>query len=335
MKAYRIEGFGGVADVVVRDAPVPEPAHGQVLVRMRAACFNARDMMLFAGAFEPASKRGLIPLSDGAGEVAAVGPGVWRVRVGERVMPIFNPDWIAGPFVRGPAAMGRAVTVDGVLAEYVLVGQDELVPVPAHLSFEEAATLPCAAVTAWSALCGYGVLLPGQTVLVQGSGGVSLFALQLAKCFGARVIATTSSPAKVAPLTALGADAVIDTSTTPDWPAELQTLTGGEGADVIVDIAGGAALQKSAAAARENGRISIVGVFEGYPDIGPAFFMKGVVLHPIRVGSRLNFEQMNRAITVNKLRPVIAKIFPFDQFATAAAYFCERAELGKTVIRIA
>jgi len=335
MKAYRIEGFGGVADVVVRDAPVPEPEYGQVLVRMRAACFNARDMMVFAGAFQPVSKRGLIPLSDGAGEVAAVGPGVWRFRLGERVMPIFNPDWIAGPFVRGPAAMGRAVTVDGVLAEYVLVGQDELVPIPAHLPFEEAATLPCAAVTAWSALCGYGVLLPGQTVLVQGSGGVSLFALQLAKCFGARVIATTSSPAKVAPLRALGADAVIDTSTVPDWPAELQTLTGGEGADVIVDIAGGAALQKSVAAARENGRISIVGVFEGYPDIGPAFFMKGVILHPIRVGSRLNFEQMNRAITINNLRPVIAKTFAFDQFAAAAAHFAARAELGKTLIRIA
>jgi NADPH:quinone reductase-like Zn-dependent oxidoreductase len=335
MKAYRIEGFGGAGDVVLRDAPVPEPGHGQVLVRMRAACFNARDMMVFAGAFQPASKPGLIPLSDGAGEVAAVGQGVWRVRPGDRVIPIFNPDWIAGPFVRGPAAMGRAVAVDGVLAEYILASQDELVPVPAHLSYEEAATLPCAAVTAWSALCGYGVLLPGQTVLVQGSGGVSLFALQFAKRFGARVIATTSSPAKAAPLRALGADAVIDTSATPDWAAELHTLTGGEGADVIVDIAGGAALKNSVRAGRENGRISIVGLFEGYPDVGPEFFMKGITLHPIRVGSRLNFEQMNRAITVNKLRPVIAKTFAFDQFAAAAAHFAARAELGKTVISIA
>ena len=334
MKSYIIESYGKPEGIVAREHDIPKPALGQVLVRLHAAALNARDLMVIGGVFHQGCKPELIPLSDGVGEVVAVGEGVWRVKLRDRVALTFHPHWIAGAQTPSPAALGRGVAVDGVLTEYTCVSQDELVHVPAHLSGEEASTLPCAAVTAWSALCAHGKLLPGQSVLVQGTGGVSIFALQLAKLFGTRVLATTSSPGKVARLEALGADVVIDTTRTPDWVAEVHKHTGGEGADVVVDLAGGEGLEQSGAAARELGRVSAVGMFNGAPAMGSSFFFRGVTVHPIRVGSRENFEQMNRAIAVAGLKPVVDRVFGFNEVHAALRHLQGRSHVGKVVVRL-
>jgi NADPH:quinone reductase-like Zn-dependent oxidoreductase len=334
MKSYVIERYGDSDGLVTRDTPIPSASPGQVLVRLHAAALNARDLMIVAGAFKEASKPNLVPLSDGAGEVIAVGEGVWRVRVGDRVTMTFNPHWIAGDFVPTFGALGRGAAVDGVLSQYTCVGQEEVVHLPAHLSYAEGATLPCAAVTAWTALCGYGVLRPGQNVLVQGTGGVSLFALQFARMFGARVIATTSSAAKIQRLVSLGADAVIDTKANPDWAPAVLKHTNGEGVDVVVDIGGGAGIQKSVQATRECGRVSVVGLFNGMPDVGAGFFMRGVTLNPIRVGSREHFEQMNRAIDVHRMKPIIDRVFDFDDIGAALTYLAGGTQVGKVVIKI-
>jgi NADPH:quinone reductase-like Zn-dependent oxidoreductase len=334
MKSYIIETYGSPEGLVARDRDVPKPALGQVVVRLHAAALNARDLMVIGGVFQQGSKPDLIPLSDGAGEVVEVGEGVWRVKPGDRVMLTFHPHWIGGVQTPSPAALGRGAAVDGVLTEYTCVSQDELVQVPGHLSYLEAATLPCAALTAWSALCAHGTLLPGHNVLVQGTGGVSIFALQFAKLFGARVLATTSSPSKVARLKALGADVVIDTTQSPEWAAEVHKATGGEGADLVVDLAGGQGLEQSVASARDLGRVSAVGMFTGAPVLGPTFFFKGVSVHPIRVGSREHFEQMNRAIAASGLQPVIDRVFDFADVRAALHHLQGRGHVGKVVVRL-
>jgi NADPH:quinone reductase-like Zn-dependent oxidoreductase len=334
MQAWVVSSYSGIEGLERRTLPAPPaPGPGQVLVRVRAASLNYRELLLLKGAYAQWCKPDFILGSDGAGEVAEVGAGVWRVKPGDRVALTFHPHWFGGPYTQSPAFLGRGGSVDGVLAQYACVSENELVHLPPHLSFEEGACLPCAAVTAWSALCANASLLPGQSVLVQGSGGVSVFALQLARLFGARVIATSSSDEKLAVLRRLGADELIDYRKTPRWSEEVLRATNGVGVDVVVEVGGAETFSQSVAATAQGGRISMVGLLSGVPAVDSNVFMRGLTLHTIRVGSREHFEQMNRAIAVNRLRPVIDKVFEFAAVPDALRRLESGQHVGKVVIR--
>lgn len=333
MRAYRIGKFSGAEGLVLGEEEAPRPGRGQILIRIRAASLNFRDSKIIEGLFGPAVPAGIIPLSDGAGEVAEVGEGVTRFKVGDRVMPIFNPHWLGGKRPIDASPMGLGGEVDGTLADYIVVDQQQAVMMPEHLSFEEAACLPCAAVTAWSAICGREPLYPGETVLTLGTGGVSIFALQFAKLFGARVIATSSSDEKCARLRALGADDTINYMAHPDWEKEVQRLTGGRGADVVVEIGGAGTLAKSFRASNPNTRISIVGMVAGASGGDGFDFMSWIATtYRTGVGSRQDFEQMNRAIAYHRMRPVVDKVFGFEDVSAAFDFFNAKRYFGKVVI---
>jgi NADPH:quinone reductase-like Zn-dependent oxidoreductase len=334
MRAYVAKQLGGFGDLTLCELPPPPLAPGRVRVRVRAASLNYRDLLILNGAFGTGTVPDLIPLSDAAGEVVEIGEGVWRVRPGDRVAITFHPEWIAGDWEPTPGALGRGGGTQGVACEELVVHQTETVPIPAHLSFEEAACLPCAGVTAWSALTAGKRLLPGQTVLVQGSGGVSVFALQFARLFGARVIATTSSPAKAARLATLGADATIDYHAHPDWENEVLRLTGGEGADRTIDVGGGGGFAQAIAATRQGGQISLVGLLTGAPAGSEGLFFRGLSADVIRVGSRADFVAMNRAINVHGLNPVIDRVFSFNELPAALRHLEGQTHIGKIVLRM-
>jgi NADPH:quinone reductase-like Zn-dependent oxidoreductase len=326
MRTFHVREGGGLAASEHR--PRPEPSAGEVLVRVEATSLNARDLRIVSGDYAVDVAPGRIPLSDGAGVVEAVGEGVSRFRTGDRVAGTFHPDWLYGPFP-GWGAL-RGTHIDGWLAEYVSVGERSLVAVPDHLSSEEAATLPCAALTAWTAVEGVG---PGDTVLVQGSGGVSVSALQFALLAGARVLATTSGEEKARRLRALGASEVVDRGDTPDWGVRVRELTG-TGVDRVVDIGGTGTLSRSVDALALGGRIALVG------DLAPgdgldvtAFFRRAATLRAVSVGSRSDFTRMNRALAVSGLRPVVDRVFPWEEAAEAFAHFAKGPRLGKVVIR--
>ncbi|MEU7040546.1 NAD(P)-dependent alcohol dehydrogenase [Streptomyces varsoviensis] len=327
MRTYQVSGDAD-APVVPVERPVPVPAAGHLLVRVEAAALNARDRLIVSGTYTAPVPPGRVPLSDGAGVVTAVGDGVSRFRVGDRVLSSFHPDWIYGPFTGWGDLYG--VQRDGWLTEYIAVHERSVAAVPDHLSFEEAATLPCAALTAWSAVDGVG---PGDTVLVQGSGGVSVFALQFARLAGARVLATSSSPEKAERLRALGASEVVDYVRTPEWGAAVRELADGRGADLIVEIGGAGTVSQSLDALADGGRISLVGNLAsgGGLDL-TRFFRRGAALRTITVGSRSDLERMNRVIGRHRLRPVIDRVFPFAAAPEAFAYFEKGAGMGKVVI---
>jgi len=336
MKAYEIGEPRGIDSLRPVERATASPGSGEVLVRVRATSLNYRDLATVKGA---AAVRGmrlpLVPLSDGAGEVAEVGPGVTRYKVGDRVAGIFMQTWIAGPqrstYMR--SALGGAL--DGMLAEYVALPEAGLVRLPAYMSYEEAATLPCAAVTSWNALVSQGRLMPGETVLVMGTGGVSIFALQFARMHGARVIATSSSDAKLKRLHEMGAAEVINYKSSPDWDKHVLELTGGEGVEHVIEVGGAGTLAKSLNAVRTGGRVSLIGLLAGAADVNPmpALF-KGACLQGILVGSREMFEDMNRAMTVNELHPVIDRVFPFEQAREAYRYLESGAHFGKVCIAV-
>jgi NADPH:quinone reductase-like Zn-dependent oxidoreductase len=338
MKLYRVRQFGSLDGLQLIEEPQPAaPVARQVLVRVRASSLNFRDLLGLKGALQvsgPGMAPDHIPLCDGAGEVVAIGPEVTRVKVGDRVAATFHPGWIAGPAPHDLNVLGRSSGAnDGMLAEYTRVDESELVIVPSHLSFEEAATLPCAGVTAWYALHGAQALLAGEDVLTIGTGGVSLFALQFAKLAGARVIATTTSSGKMDLLKQMGADVVIDTSADPKWHRQVLAATDGRGVDVALDVVGGELFENIVRATRGNGRVSLVGVLSRSTDgISPLVRGRGLNLNPTRVGSRLHFEQMNRAIAVNQLRPVIDRVFGFDEARAAFQHFESGVRAGKVVI---
>jgi NADPH:quinone reductase-like Zn-dependent oxidoreductase len=332
MKAYEIGTSGGIDALKMVERPTPKPGHGQVLVRIRATSLNYRDLIIAKGGLGKREKS-LIPLSDGAGEVVEVGPDVTRVRTGDRVAPIFTQTWLGGDIGRNlPSALGGEV--DGVLAEYVVLDQDGLVHFPDHLSFEEAATLPCAAVTAWNALISVGQLKAGDTVLVMGTGGVSIFALQFARITGARVIATSSSDAKLARLREMGAADVINYRTTPAWGKRAFEMTA-HGVDHVIEVGGAGTLANSFEAVRPGGRISLIGLLTGFGgEFNPLVVLfKSVCFQGIRVGSREMFEAMNRAIAAAQLRPVIDRTFPFAEAPDAYRYLESGAHFGKVCIR--
>ena len=233
MKSYRLDHPGSIEGLVIHKGEIPAPGQREVLVRIRANSLNARDLGIVYGVRK--IPIGAVPLTDGAGTVEALGAGVHRFKAGDRVVTAFHPDWTGGP--RPPLLRQDLNSVDGVLAEYVVVHEEALVPFPGHLSFEEAATLPCAALAAWNALVSYSPLVPGETVLVQGTGGVSIFALQFAKLFGARIIAMSSTAAKLERLRALGADATVNYVAEPDWEVPVRKLTGNHGVDLVVEVA--------------------------------------------------------------------------------------------------
>ncbi|HQT76223.1 MAG: NAD(P)-dependent alcohol dehydrogenase [Rhodospirillales bacterium 20-64-7] len=335
MRLYKIPHASGIDSLTMVEAETPHPARGQVLVRMRAASLNYRDLMIVQGrAARGAPAADLVPLSDGAGEVVAVGPDVTRVKPGDRVAAAFMQSWIGGPIgpEDAPSSLGGAI--DGVLAEYKLFDHTGLVHIPDHLSFEQAATLPCAAVTAWNALFGGQPMLPGDSVLVLGTGGVSVFALQFAVAAGFTVVATSSSDAKLDTMRRLGATHGINYRTEPEWQDRVVALTGG-GVARVVEVGGPGTLGRSIAAARQGGEIGLIGVLTTGGDISPVTAMrKGLILRGIYVGSRQMFEAMNRAISTHKLEPVIDRVFPFEQAADAYRHLESQKHLGKIVIRI-
>jgi NADPH:quinone reductase-like Zn-dependent oxidoreductase len=318
--------------VVELDAPQPQA--GQVVVRVRAASLNYRDQAIVAGDYPGLKQGGVIPLSDAAGDVVAVGAGVARTQVGDRVSSTFF-QMPRHPMATAPVALGAGI--DGVLAEQVALYQDGVVPIPEGYSYEEAACLPCAAVTAWHALFRMGKPPgPGSTVLCLGTGGVSTFALQFARAAGCRVIVTSSSDEKLAQVRERGAALGINYRTTADWDMEVLRLTSGQGADCIIEVGGVGTLQRSINALARGGKIMLIGLLtgrEGGVNPYPLMF-KGGAIHGVYVGDRAMFLEMNRAIEANGIKPVVDRVFPFEQAIDAFKYQASGRMTGKVVIRI-
>lgn len=333
MKAYEIHAGADALKLVER--PDPQPGYGQVLVRVRATSLNYRDLIVAQGNYA-GQNSAIIPMSDGAGDVVAIASGVTRVKVGDRVAGIFFQNWIAGAITKQIMKSDLGGGIDGMLAEFVVLNQDGLVHLPAHLSYEEGATLPCAAVTAWHGLVTKGSVTAGETMLVLGTGGVSMFALQFAKLHGARVIATSSSDEKLERARTLGADETINYKTTPDWEKQVYQLTDQVGVDHVVEVGGAGTLSKSIQTVRYGGRISLIGVLSGFAgEINPQPILgKSITLQGIYVGSREMFEAMNRAIAQAQLQPVIDRVFPFTEAKAAYQYLQSGSHFGKVVIQV-
>jgi NADPH:quinone reductase-like Zn-dependent oxidoreductase len=335
MKLYQLQNNQGLDSLTLIERPDPQPGYGQVVVRVRATSLNYRDLIIGKGQ-NPAIAFPVIPMSDGAGEVVAIGEGVTRVKVGDRVAGTFFQDWQAGEITSQIMKSALGGELDGMLAEYVVLHQNGVVILPDHLSYEEGATLPCAAVTAWHGLVSKGNLKAGDTVLILGTGGVSVFALQFGKLHDARTIVTSSSDAKLEQAKALGADELINYKTHPDWEAEVYRLTNKVGVDHVVEVGGAGTLEKSIKAVRYGGRISLIGVLTGFGgEINPWLLLaKSVALQGIYVGSREMFEAMNRAIAQAQLKPVIDRAFPFTEARVAYDYLQSGSHFGKVVIRL-
>ncbi|HVT18374.1 MAG TPA: NAD(P)-dependent alcohol dehydrogenase [Thermoanaerobaculia bacterium] len=336
MRVVEIRGAFGLDHLVEAERPEPRPGFGQVVVRVRAASLNYRDLLTIEGRYNPKQPLPLIPCSDGAGEVVATGEGVSRVRVGDRVCGAFAQRWIAGEPTRERLRSTLGGPLDGMLAELVALDQEGVVRVSGHLTDEEAATLPCAAVTAWSALVTEGGLAAGETVLVQGTGGVSLFALQLARLAGARVIATSSSDEKLGRARELGAAEGINYRAEPQWGKRVRELTGGAGADHVIEVGGAGTFQQSLQAVRFGGRISLIGNLAGSSAevMLTSILMQRIRVQGILVGHRESFEAMNRAIELHRLRPVIDRVFPLAEARQAFEHMAAGGHFGKICIRL-
>ena len=336
MKAYEVQQFG-IENLALVERDEPQVESTDVLVRFRAASLNYRDLMVATGTYNPRMKRPAVPLSDGAGEVVSVGDAVTKWKLGDRVMPIFAQQWIDGDTSeeKRRTSLGAGAQWDGVLREFGAFDETGLVRIPGHLSFEEAACLPCAGVTAWHALAVSGRLKAGETVLTLGTGGVSIFALQFAKLFGARVISTTGNEDKVDRLRQLGADDVINYRSREDWDSAVMDVTGKRGVDHVVEVGGAGTLGKSIASVRLGGHVAMIGALTGPGDFNPiTVFMKAIRLQGIFVGSKAMFEDMNRAIEVAKLKPVVDRVFDFGEARQAMEYMQTGAHFGKVVINI-
>jgi NADPH:quinone reductase-like Zn-dependent oxidoreductase len=336
MRTWIIPTPGSIDNLRLASRPDPTPGPGQVLVRVKATSLNYRDLITVEGKYaRSAPKPDLVPLSDGAGEVVSVGAGVTRWKAGDRVAGCFMQRWSGGEADAEAFATAMGGAIDGMLTELAVLEEGGAVRVPGHMSYEEAATLPCAALTAWHALVEIGGIKAGDTVVVQGSGGVSIFALQLARLMGARVIATSGSAAKAERLKAMGATAVIDYKAVPEWHTEVLRLTGGRGADIVVEVGGPGTLPRSFQAARVGGRIPVIGLLSGVGgEVDPMpILRRNLRVQGVYVGSRQMFEAMNRAMDEAKLKPVVDRVFAFDEAKAAYAHMKAQGHFGKIVIR--
>lgn len=334
MKAYEIRQFG-VDHLSPVERETPKPQANEVLVRMRAASLNYRDLMMVKGNYNPRLKMPLVPFSDGAGEVVETGAAVTKWKTGDRVSPIFMQGWFGGGIDITKARTALGGDLDGVLREFAAFDENGLVRVPDHLTDEEAATLPCAAVTAHNALMVSGSIKPDDTVLLQGTGGVSIFALQFASVFGCRTIVISSSDEKLRRAADLGATDLINYKETPDWDKKVSELTEKRGVDHVVEVGGAGTLQKSLNAARMGGHIAVIGALSGAGEINPiSILMKLVRLQGIFVGSRRMFEDLNRLICQYSLKPVIDRVYEFGEVKEALKHMESAAHFGKIVVKI-
>lgn len=335
MRVLEIQGSYGIENLKLVERPDPTPGPGQVVVRMRAVSLNFRDLLTVTGLYGGAYKLPLSPFSDGCGVIEAVGPGVKSLKVGDRVASLFFSDtWLAGPATPEKLAGALGGPLDGCGQELMLIGEKGVAKVPDHLTDHQVASLPCAALTAWRALFVDGDIKPGDVVALQGTGGVSIFALQFAKAMGCETIITSSSDEKLARAKALGADHVINYKTTPEWGGEVRKITQGRGADVVVEVGGAKTLMESLKAIRQGGHIPIIGVLSGpaEPLPIPMLIWTGARLQGLAVGSRENFEDMCRAIALHKISPVIDKVFPLDKAQDALVAMRDAQHFGKIVI---
>jgi NADPH:quinone reductase-like Zn-dependent oxidoreductase len=338
MRRYEIREPKGIGSIECVERETPRPGRGQILIEMKAWSLNYRDLAMPRGGY-PGNQKvlrapPLVPLSDGAGEVLEVGQGVTGFAPGDRVLTSFFQGWVDGELTAEAAGSGLGGGVDGVLAERVVLDQDGCVAAPPSLSFEQAATLPCAAVTAWAALTSAG-FRPGQNVLLLGTGGVSIFGLQLAKAMGARVIITSSSPEKLERARVLGVDETINYTQIPEWDARVRQLTGGVGVDQVLEVGGPGTLERSLRACRIGGTVSLIGVLTGNPEQNPSpmdVMFRRLTLRGITVGSRRMLEELCRAIEVNAIAPVIDRVFPFEAVQEAYRYLKSGQHFGKVVI---
>lgn len=334
MKSFLLKSGFGIDNLSCEEVPDPKPGPGEILVKMRAWSLNYRDLLVVRGIYAPKLKLPFQILSDGVGEVVATGDGVSRIVTGDRVAGAFMQTWIEGAMNDEKVKSGLGGNIPGLAAEYVILNAEGAVHVPKHLTDEEAATLPCAAVTAWNALITSGKLAAGETVLVQGTGGVSIFALQFARMLGARVIATSSQDSKLARARALGASDGINYKSTPKWGAAARDLTAGQGVDHVVEVGGAGTLTQSLHAVRIGGKISLIGVLASGEFNPTPILMKGVTVNGILVGSREMFEAMNRAIDLNGLKPIVDRVFLFAELPEAMRYMESGSHFGKIVLRI-
>ena len=336
MRVWQVAAPAGPSGLALAERPDPTPGPRDVVVRTRAVSLNYRDLLVISGGYGRQAPPGTIPCSDAAGDVIAAGAEVSRVREGDRVTSTFAPGWQTGALTAAAArtALGLGSTA-GVLAESFVLPEQGVLPAPSSLSYEEAATLPCAALTAWHALFEEAPFLPGTTVLTMGTGGVSVFAAQFALAAGGRVVATSSRTDKLARLAALGVRDTINYVETPNWDDRARDLTGGRGVDQVIEIGGEGTLATSIRAVRPGGTISLIGVLAGpgHVALGP-LFLRNIRLQGVMVGSREMFERMNAALAVRPLVPVIDRVVGFDEAPAAFAHLAGRTHVGKVVIRV-
>lgn len=336
MKIYEIQDEFGLDHFVQAQRPAPSCGPGQVRIAMKAAAPNFRDLMMIEGNYNPRQPLPLIPISDGAGEVVEVGEGVERLKVGARVVPCFAQGWQSGEPSREKFKRSLGGPIDGAIAEYMVVDAADAVEFPDYLSFEEAATLPCAALTAWNALAESGSVRAGDVVVCQGTGGVSIFGLQFAKALGAEVIITSSSDEKLATALTLGASHGINYQSEPNWGKAVRELTGGRGADHILEVGGAKTLEQSMAAVRYGGEISVIGVLSGATqkiNIVP-ILMHQLRVQGIYVGNTEMLQNMMRVLQVHQIRPQVDRVFDFEEAPEALRYLKAGKHFGKIVIRI-
>lgn len=334
MKAYEINRFG-IENLAIAERDEPTPNANEALVKIRAASLNYRDLMMVKGVYNPKLKTPLVPLSDGAGEVVAVGEKVTKWKIGDRVCPIFMQGWTDGAIDGQKARTALGGDLDGVLREFAAFDENGLVRIPDHLSYEEAATLPCAAVTAHNALMVSGNIKPDHTILLQGTGGVSIFALQFAAAFGARTIITSSSDEKLKRAKELGASDLINYKERTDWDKAVLELTEKRGVDSVVEVGGAATMQKSLNAVKIGGHVAVIGVLAGAGEFDVrTVLMKSIKMQGIYVGSKQMFEDMNRLICQHTLKPTVDKVFEFGEAKEALGYMESGEHFGKIVIKV-